>query len=312
MNHRHRIFHRDGLAARLLHIQLCSPKAGEQPGLFRRQEMRAVKLGADMDAQIEAAHRREGARVIGHGDGKIPAETDHRPGAAVDHRFGGLHRVVAVRRRRRKAKHLVNFAEKRRRRFFGDPNGAVSLNVRMAAQGANPRAGFANIAAHQQQVGNQTHVGGAFVVLGDAHAIGDDGGVGFGIGLCDLVEVLARQARFALNRRPACRLDIRRKIIEALGVRGDKIGIQRVFKRQQMFCDAFQRGSITARFHLEIGRGDIGGAVSRHLHHALRIGKPLQCALTHRVEHDNRHLAAGQLVQRPHHSRVVSAGVMAD
>ncbi|MNV28549.1 hypothetical protein D3C71_1197420 [compost metagenome] len=152
-----------------------------------------------MNAEIERSHRRENALVLRHCHRKITAKTQQRFRTSIDHRLGSLYRIVPMRGRRRKAKHLFDFTQKRRRRFFGDPDGAVALYVRVPTQRANSGSRFTDIAAHQQQIGYQAHIGGAFIVLSNAHAIGDDGGVRLSVGFSYLEQIVARQTRFALN-----------------------------------------------------------------------------------------------------------------
>ena len=44
----------------------------------------------------------------------------------------------------------------------------------------------------------------------------------------------------------------------------------------------------------------------------MRVGEAFEGALAQRVKDDNRHVATGQLMESPHHSRMVGAGVVAD
>ncbi len=108
----------------------------------------------------------------------------------------------------------------------------------MAAQRADARAGLTEIAAQQQQVGNQAHVGGTFVVLGDPHAVGNDGGAGSGVDLRHVLQVGAAQAGLAFYGLPGGGGDIGGKRGKPLSLGGDKIMIQRV-QDQKMFCNPF-------------------------------------------------------------------------
>ena len=139
--------------------------------------MSAVELGTDVHAQIQVTHRRKTPLVIGHRDGKITPEADERLRAAVDHRLRGLHRIVSVVRRRLKAENVLQTVQEGWGRLLANPDGAVPLNVRVAAQGADTRAGLADIPAQQQQVSDQADVRRAFIVLGNAHSVGNDGGI---------------------------------------------------------------------------------------------------------------------------------------
>ncbi|MCY1408054.1 hypothetical protein D9M71_233710 [compost metagenome] len=55
---------------------------------------------------------------------------------------------------------------------------AGALHVVLPAQRVDAGAGTADLAAHQGQVGDRHHVVGAALELGDAHAVGDEGGLG--------------------------------------------------------------------------------------------------------------------------------------
>ena len=129
MHHRHRVFNGNGLAAGGLNIQLGTAKTRENKGLFAHQQMGTVELGADVDAQIQGAHGREPAFMVGHCHRKITAEADERLRAAVDHRLGGLHRVMAVVRRWLKAENLLQTVQEGRRGFLANPDGTVPLHV---------------------------------------------------------------------------------------------------------------------------------------------------------------------------------------
>ena len=71
--------------------------------------------------------------------------------------------------------------EQRVRGHLGDADRAVALHVGMAAHGADAGALAADIAAQQSEVGELLDVLRAVAVLGDAHAIDDDGALGLGI-----------------------------------------------------------------------------------------------------------------------------------
>ncbi|MOA09618.1 hypothetical protein D3C78_1294650 [compost metagenome] len=96
MNHRHGVFNGDRLLTGQLHIQLRTPQAGENKRLFGGEQMRAVQLGTDVDAQIQFAHRRENALVLRHCHGKIAAQADQGFRLPGDHGLRGLHRIMAV------------------------------------------------------------------------------------------------------------------------------------------------------------------------------------------------------------------------
>ena len=78
--------------------------------------------------------------------------------------------------RRRNPHHPLQAVEESRGGFSLIPTVRLPCTFSDRAKDRS-RPRLADIAAHQQQVGNQTHVGGAFVMLGDAHTVGDDGGL---------------------------------------------------------------------------------------------------------------------------------------
>ena len=250
-----------------------------------------------MNAELKAAHRREGAFVVRHRHGEVAPKADQRFGFAGDHGLQGFYRIVAMMPRRRNPHHPLQAVEESRGGFFADPDSAVTLDVRVTAQRTDPGPRLADIAAHQQQVGNQTHVGGAFVMLGDAHTVGDDGGPGFGVSRRNLGQGFARQARLLFDVLPAGGVEVIGEGGESLGMLGNKRVVEHIalllLQLQQRFGDPFQRRRVAAGPYLVVGRGDRRRAPGRHLHYVLRIGKTLQRPFTQRIENDNRHAAAG-------------------
>ena len=121
--------------------------------------MRAVELRGDVDGQVHIAHGFEAALGIGQGDGEIAAEADEYLGAPVEHRLHGGHGIVAVLGRRIEAEGALDAFQHRLGRLFPDADSAVALDVGVAAQGADARAGLADVAAQEQQVGELLHVG---------------------------------------------------------------------------------------------------------------------------------------------------------
>ena len=184
----------------------------------------------------------------------------------------------------------------------------------MAPQRTDAGARLAEIAAQQQQVRDQPHVPGAGVVLREAHAVGDDRGIGLGIGLGHLLQLRPRQAALLLDLRPLRLGQVGRQRLVALGVHGDEIAVQDaaalLIQLQQRLHDALERRRVAARLDLEIGRGDRRGAERRHFQDVLRIGEAFQRALAQRIEDDDRHASARRLVQGAHHARMVGAGVV--
>ncbi|VGP84361.1 hypothetical protein SB00610_04090 [Klebsiella quasipneumoniae subsp. similipneumoniae] len=129
MYHRHRILDGDRLSAAGLQVKLGAAQTRQNKGLFRRQQVRAVELGADVNAELKVAHRRESAFVIRHRHGEVAPEADQGFGVASDHGLQRLHRIVTMMPRRRDPHHPLQAVEEGRSGFFADPDGAVSLHV---------------------------------------------------------------------------------------------------------------------------------------------------------------------------------------
>ncbi|MOA22519.1 hypothetical protein D3C78_1430780 [compost metagenome] len=98
-------------------------------------------------------------------------------------------------------------------------------------------------------------------MLRDPHAIGDDGGIRFGIRNCDSFQIGSGKTRFAFNGFPWGRGNVSGKGVKTLRVLSNKLVVQHIallsLKRQQMLCDTFQCGGVASGFNLKIGRRNI-------------------------------------------------------
>ena len=83
-----------------------------------------------------------------------------------------------------------------------------------------------------------------------------------------------------------------------------------LLKGQHRLHHPFDGGNITTGLYVQVGGSNRRRTIGGHLHHVLRVGKGFQGTFTDGVEHQNRHLAPRHLMQRTHHTWVVSAGVM--
>src|SRR5208282_6038359 len=109
---------------------------------------------------------------------------------------------MAMTRRRAETERLFHVGEHRRDRLFRDADSAVALDVGMSAQWADARAGFAEIAAQQQQGRDLLDVLRSLLVLGDAHAVADDRSVRPDIGVSHPSQRAAVEAACGLDRLP--------------------------------------------------------------------------------------------------------------
>ncbi len=173
-----------------------------------------------------------------------------------------LNRAVTVFLRRPEAKSFFNAVEQFLRRNFGDANGAVTLHVGVAAQRADAGAFFTNIAAHQQQVSDLLHVLRAVLMLGNAHAITDDGSLRTGVQTRNVLDFLTFHARHLQDVIPVGGIEIRLQRVKTFGVFVDEGFVdhawlacrQRILMHaQQQLHHAFQHGGITANAHFVVG-----------------------------------------------------------
>src|ERR1700730_13051128 len=96
VDHGHRIFHGDRLRTGRLSINLRTPQAGKNEGLFRQQQMGTIELGGDMHRKIEVPHRLECDVRVAHRNGKIAAKTDQSLRTSIPDRLDSLDRVVSL------------------------------------------------------------------------------------------------------------------------------------------------------------------------------------------------------------------------
>ncbi len=173
-----------------------------------------------------------------------------------------LNRPVTVFLRRPEAKSFFNAVEQFLRRNFGDANGAVTLHVGVAAQRADAGAFFTNIAAHQQQVSDLLHVLRAVLMLGNAHAITDDGSLRTGVQTRNVLDFLTFHARHLQDVIPVGGIEIGFQRVKTFGVFVDEgfVDHARLARRQRIFMHAqqqlhhaFQHGGITTDAHFVVG-----------------------------------------------------------
>ena len=258
---------------------------------------------------------------IRHGHRQVAAQADQRLGPAFGDRQYRCHRIVAVLGRWFEAVGAADAVQQRCVGFLGDAHRAVALHVGMPAQRTDARTRLADVAAHQQQVGDLLHVVHAVAVLGDAHAVADDHPLGLRVHRGGGFDLRTRQSRIAFDRLPRCRVQIGFQRIEPRRVRGDEVAVDHALAavahrlgihRQQRLHHALEHRDIAADARLVIGRRDAYRLAGQHLGRILRRDEALQATLRHRVEDDDGRLAQRHLAQRAQHARMVGAGVVAD
>ncbi|KAG0766126.1 hypothetical protein G6F22_017895 [Rhizopus arrhizus] len=194
MHHGHGVFHRDGLGAGGLDVAFGAAQHRQDDRVAPDHQVRPVQLGVHVHRKFQPAHAGLALLGVGQGHGQVAAQADQHAGVAADHRFHGVDRVVSVAFGRSEAEGLFDVVEHHRIDLFGNADGPVALHVGVSAQGADAGAGPAEVAAHQQQRGDLLHVLRAACMLGDTHAVGDDGGLGVGACSMSAHAVLSRSS----------------------------------------------------------------------------------------------------------------------
>src|SRR3546814_6755968 len=90
---------------------------------------------------------------------------------AREHRLDRFDRMMAMLARRFETEHVADAIEIGPARFLVDANGAVALDVRMAADRRDARAGLAIVALEEEQIGDLLDELGPPLMLGDPHAV---------------------------------------------------------------------------------------------------------------------------------------------
>ncbi len=96
---------------------------------------------------------------------------------------------MALVARRLESEHAGQPVQKRIVRNLGDPDRAIPLHVRMAAQRRDARALAPDIAAEHQQIGDLLNIACAVAMLGDPHAVIDDDALGLGVDFADGLDI---------------------------------------------------------------------------------------------------------------------------
>src|SRR3546814_2143607 len=151
---RHRILDRHELLAGRGLDPFGARDDGQDQRVAPMHQMPAVELGRDADGEVELAYRVIGAIGIGDRTDKIAAEADENFRRAREHRLDRFDRMMAMIARRFETEHVADAIEIGPARFLVDANGAVALDVRMAADRGDARAGLAVVALEEQQIGD--------------------------------------------------------------------------------------------------------------------------------------------------------------
>lgn len=128
--------------------------------------MRAIELGCDLHVQLQRLPGRLHARSVGNGPQEIAAQANESAYPTCQNAFTGVHGAQPHLRWHLEAELLLDQFDRDFFWIFGNPHGALALDVGVATNRADPGARFAKITAHQQQVHQHLHVLHAVPMLG--------------------------------------------------------------------------------------------------------------------------------------------------
>ena len=206
-------------------------------------------------------------------------------------------------------------------RLLGDPDGALALNVRMAAHRAAARAGPSDIAPQQQQIDQHGDVERTVGVLGEAHAVNADDLFGLNVDHRRIAQRGLSQPTGLFDLRPSRLAAAGDEFVEAGRVLGDEGMIDdcvpAAFARAVVGFDhdlaqAQDRRDIAPRAHLMILVGDDRLLPRHHRNRVLRIDEGDQPLLDHGIEGDDPAAPVLQILEIVQEARAVGAGVLAE
>lgn len=178
----------------LLHILLDPARARKQPRLSPGEKMAAIELGRDVDGKVEIWPGRLHLLRIGYGAQEIPAKADKCPNRSVDYTLASFDCVQPLFGRRVETVQLLQLLDRREFRFLRDPYGPLPLDVAMAANGHRPRARLSDVPAQQEQVDHHPDILDPFHMLGEAHAVDAQHGLGSRIDARRLFQIPSGEA----------------------------------------------------------------------------------------------------------------------
>ena len=191
----------------------------------------------------------------------------------------------------------------------------------MAAHGTDPGAGFADIAAQQQEINDHLHGLDAFAVLRQAHPIDAEDLLRLGVDGRRRLQGAARQSRSLLQLGPIVAAHRGSEAIEAVRMLLDEgvvehrpatLPLGNVVGFDQRLAQAEQCRDIAAGLNLVVLRTDRRRSTGQHLGRALRVQEFDQPAFLQRVEGDDRNATLPCILQIVQHARAAGADVLSE
>ena len=179
---------------------------------------------------VSSAPRIASSVTVGVGDrgDEVAAHREEDACLPVAQRLDRVHRVVAVGPRRVDPELLLQRVEEVVGHPLPDAHRAVTLDVGVAADRAQPGAGLADVALEEREVGDLLDGGDRVPVLGDAHRPAEDRRGGAAQHLGRLPDLLAVEAGGPVDGVPVEVADVGRPLLEAVGVALDEVAVDRV------------------------------------------------------------------------------------
>ena len=252
-----------------LHVDVASRQARQDQRLLAVDDMAAIELGVDSHRQLQPPHRRPGDLRVGCRRDEIPAQPDEHLGRSVDHRLDRVHHGMAMMLRRANQNTFSILPSSSTLGLLVDPDRPVALNIGMAAHRADAGARPAEIAPQQQQIGDLLHVLGAAAMLGDPHAVADDGAIWPRCRRAAIRSICAARRRRRAGCPPRVRADVLGQRLEARRVLLDEGDVQhgrasrlerRLMGLEHQLHDALQHSDVAADIDLAILARDAGRA----------------------------------------------------
>src|SRR6185369_9588472 len=210
-----RILDCDELHAGVLTVDFDATEARQQVSLPAMDDRAAIELGDNLNRHLELPPRTFHDVSLGNRADEIAAKRNERLNTSVAHGLTGPHGVETTLAGWVEAVLLSEAIEGDQIRLFGYPDGALTLNIRMAAHRKNASPRLANVAAHEQQIAKHLDRENTGTVLREAHAVAGDNGLGVAIDICCRFYGSTTQARACFDRRPLEVVHARHEGIEA-------------------------------------------------------------------------------------------------
>ncbi len=314
VHHGHRVLDRHQLLVAVAEVAVGAAQRRQDQCRCAVHDVTAVQLGRDLHRQSATAQRRLGDSGVRGGRDEVAAHADEHSGTTVAHRPDRVDDVVPMAAWTGDAEPRVQRGQELLGHLLPDAHRPVALHVRVPADRAHARAGLADHAAHQQQVGGFADGGHRVPVLGESHRPAEHRPLRGDQHLGDPLELLAIDtARLDHGVQIDC-AGLLLVVVESGAVLGDEVAIEHrtrvlVVGLEEEAAQTGEERHVAAEADLDELVGD-RDAVPHHAVHLLRILEPHQAGLWQRVDRDDLRAGRLGLLEHRQHPRMVGAGVL--